>query len=89
MGEDSRSLPRSLIGLHFCISCFKSKAFKMRFGQVSCVGFYAGRSRSLLSDKNSAALNTGCIYGWIYGVFIILIALIDLGSNIFFQHFFI
>lgn len=60
----------------------------MRFGQVSCVGLYPGRSRSLLGDKTSAALNTGCTHGWIYGVVIILIALIDVGSNIFFQHFF-
>lgn len=61
----------------------------MRFGQVSCAGLYPGRSRGFLSDKTSTALSTGCIYSWIYGVFIILIALIDLGSNIFFQLFFL
>lgn len=60
----------------------------MRFGQETCVGLYPRQSHSPLSNKNRTALNTSCMYGWIYGVFIILIALIDLGSNIFFQHFF-
>lgn len=42
--------------------------------------------RSLLGDTGSVAATVGCGYGWIYGAVIILIALLDLGSNIFFQH---
>lgn len=60
----------------------------MRFGHVSCVGLNPGRSHSLLGNKTSRALNTGYVYGWIYGLFIISIALTDLGSNNLFPTFF-
>lgn len=61
----------------------------MQFGHVSCVELYPGQSHSLLGDKTSLAPNTGYVYGWIYELFIISIALIDLGSNNLFPTFFL
>lgn len=72
-------------GSHLCPSWFKSKASKMWSGQGSRVGLYPMDS----SVTGTAQLQTWAVYGWIYGVFIILIALIDLGSKIFFQHLFL